>query len=481
MNENLSNTYVLELVMVWHSKFQFSFLDSTCCFIRPRNPLSVVILPQVMPKRKGSGVGLRQSSISSYFLSPSSNMQPAHQMPPQMQQQMQMPLYPPMMMQQPMMHQQMMQHPMMCNPQMMQHLQMPQYFPNPMVAQVPDPTQQGLAMVPVGRSLEREISYGVPPYTPFSDDAKKLSTAYKALGMAWKYGTARVATKKFRATLCAACNCSEYPMLKTSSMEDEWVDLLLFCIAGVLPSVKVCDLGADTKGEARLAVRMQYMNKLRRNRSRLDALAEEFDNLPAIALRCGYPPELFSPQLRQMYESSRGRMTAQRRISMPAAIDDAVGARVNSSALALRNGEVEEADADDNRVGVPAEATDDDTSVFAIELAASPKSVTPPVQLSLPSLKLPMGSGSRKRVAATMHESGAAKVGRKGGASKGEVAVAAGSVEVQSNAIALTQFGPAALSSPSEVVQSGLVGSSTSASSTTDVRLAMAAVLNQLG
>ena len=78
-------------------------------------------------------------------------------------------------------------------------------------------------------------------------------------------------------------------------------------MTGVAPNTKVCDLGAATKGQARKALRDQYLVKLRKNPSRLSLLSEEFDNLPMVSLRLGYNPELFSPRLRSGYD----RMKAQ--------------------------------------------------------------------------------------------------------------------------------------------------------------------------
>ena len=134
----------------------------------------------------------------------------------------------------------------------------------------------------------------VPPQPVFADDNKKISTTYRALGLSWMHGTTRVTTKKFRASLCAACNPIEYPMLKVSQLECEYVDILVFVLAGVLPSSKVCDFGTELKRDCRAAVRQIYLSKMRKNRSRLDILSEELDNLPMVGLRLGYPVELMS-------------------------------------------------------------------------------------------------------------------------------------------------------------------------------------------
>jgi hypothetical protein len=140
---------------------------------------------------------------------------------------------------------------------------------------------------------------------PMVDDPRKLSTSYKSLGSVWVSGEKRTTPKRFRASLCTACNDDEYPMVKVAQLDEEQVGLLLLDLAGILPSTKVSDMGAVTKGDAREAVRRQYQVKLRKNATRLSHLSEELDNLPMVALRMGYPAELFSPPLKKAYDEMR--------------------------------------------------------------------------------------------------------------------------------------------------------------------------------
>ena len=151
-----------------------------------------------------------------------------------------------------------------------------------------------------------------PPVQPFvvvefPDDQTKLSTAYKALGMSWQHGERRVTAKRFRCSLCTVCDPDEFPMLKVCSLSCEMVDLLLFCLTGILPNTKVSDMACATKRQAREACARQHRLKIRKNACRLQLLSDELDNLPACALRLGFPPELFSPPLRQQYEAMRVR------------------------------------------------------------------------------------------------------------------------------------------------------------------------------
>ena len=63
-------------------------------------------------------------------------------------------------------------------------------------------------------------------------------------------------------------------MIKVTQLECEQVDLLLYCVGGVLPSTKPCGLGVSTKGEARSQVAEIYDVKMEKNASRLDALSD---------------------------------------------------------------------------------------------------------------------------------------------------------------------------------------------------------------
>ena len=74
-------------------------------------------------------------------------------------------------------------------------------------------------------------------------------------------------------------------MVKMMGLSDEMVDLVNFCLTGVNNDTKISDIGVSTKGQARRALRAQYLCKLRKNPSRLSILAKELDNAPMAALR----------------------------------------------------------------------------------------------------------------------------------------------------------------------------------------------------
>lgn len=250
-----------------------------------------------------------------------------------------------------------MPHPMMFMPPMgmphpyqgqqlpQQQQQYQQAMPGPMMmAPMAAPPQ---VMTNQQTDRDRSRSPAMPARPSFPDDTGKISTTYKALGMVHIHGEKRCTPKRFRASLRAACNSDEYPMVKVSQLDDECVDLLLFVLSGVLPNTKVSDLGVRMKGEARAAIRQQYLVKLRKNRSRLTILAEELDNLPMVAHRLGYPVHLFSPKLREVWDALKASQGAAYRAaaetlgaaSAPADTRSTAAGIVGHAPLAIADGQ----------------------------------------------------------------------------------------------------------------------------------------------
>jgi len=127
-------------------------------------------------------------------------------------------------------------------------------------------------------------------------------------------------------------------MLKTSQLACENVDLLNFCLVGVLPSTKNSELGCSYKGELRTCWKKMYNAKLQRNASRLSVISEELDNLPMAAIRLGFPVELMSPpvretmlRLREGLHRSLGPLGEQRRPSEPLQLENSVSDRPGTS------------------------------------------------------------------------------------------------------------------------------------------------------
>ena len=62
--------------------------------------------------------------------------------------------------------------------------------------------------------------------------------------------------------------------------------------------------GCVYKRDARLAMRNLYLSKMK-NSSRLGTLSDELDNLPMVSMRLGYPADLLSLPLLEIYERAK--------------------------------------------------------------------------------------------------------------------------------------------------------------------------------
>ena len=147
----------------------------------------------------------------------------------------------------------------------------------------------------------------IPARPPFADDASRLSSALRSLGLAWQVGKDRCCSKKFRDSLVCSCNCVEWPMVRLSTIIDEYSDMLLFASTGIGPCTKPSNFAADSKGAVRDAVRLQYAHKIKVAPLRLRDLGDDMDNLPIVAMKLGYNVEWLSPQMKVMWEQVRLR------------------------------------------------------------------------------------------------------------------------------------------------------------------------------
>ena len=146
----------------------------------------------------------------------------------------------------------------------------------------------------------RGPSLGLPPVPRYDDDGSRISNSYKTLGLEHLVGKTRCTTLKFRISLITSCNADEYPHLRMSQVSGERIDMMLFESGKILPDTKPSNLGAATKRDARLAIRKQFEVRLSRGRNRFDEIAEDFSNLPMIAVRNGYPLSFCTPETRQL-------------------------------------------------------------------------------------------------------------------------------------------------------------------------------------
>ena len=115
----------------------------------------------------------------------------------------------------------------------------------------------------------------------------------------------------FRSSLVVSCDSERFDKLRIALLEEEAVDLLLYCVTHIPPDMLVASFGTALKGEIRKMARKAYHNGLRQPPSRLPGLSAEFDNCATIALRCGLPSQSLFPGLRQICSAMRiGRSIA---------------------------------------------------------------------------------------------------------------------------------------------------------------------------
>ena len=144
----------------------------------------------------------------------------------------------------------------------------------------------------------------------FPDDHKRLPRKYKFLGGVHlvEDGINRCAPKRMRASLISSCDHKLYPQVRVGMLDEEHTDLFNFAVLGLRPDLLLKYLMApgQTLGSVRDDVRDLYGHLVARNASRMSALSEQWDNIPNLALRHGYPRELLSPRLYQALECYEG-------------------------------------------------------------------------------------------------------------------------------------------------------------------------------
>ena len=191
------------------------------------------------------------------------------------------------------------------------------------------------------KNTARGAALGLPPVPRYDDDKNKISNAYKALGLQHEHGKTRCTATRFRISLITSCNSDDYPHLRLSQLSSEYVDMLLYQCAKILPNTKPSDLGAANKRDARLAVRKQYEVRLARGRARFDEIAEDFSNLPQIAVRDGYPLSMCTTETRQ-----RLRTMGLIQYERPSGDESRMPPETPAASLAVARGAVEPATPD---------------------------------------------------------------------------------------------------------------------------------------
>ena len=144
-------------------------------------------------------------------------------------------------------------------------------FEVPMGMAPPSDTRRPAAAAAAGTIITAQQDYCRKIF--FSDDTARLSTAFKCLGLQWKHKKGRVAPKKFRQSLIASTDPIEWSMGRSSQFSDDEVDMALFALTAILPSTRVQEFGATTKGELRDQAYAQNARIFKRDPQRLALLA----------------------------------------------------------------------------------------------------------------------------------------------------------------------------------------------------------------
>lgn len=237
---------------------------------------------------------------------------------------------------------------------------------------------------------------GLPARPKFADDGSRMSSALKSLGMQWSVGKDRCCSKKFRDSLVCSCNCHEWPMIRLSTISDEYTDMILFVSTGIGPVTKPGNFAAESKGEVRDAARSQHAHKMKLAPQRLRDLGEDLDNLPIVAMKLGYHVEWLSPQMKEMWEQVRSRHSAAMCDIPAAAPRRGFGGQRQSMALTDAA-----APSTPQTPGTPA-TPEAARHIHRVEGAEEPMLGFPaaaPVAWSVPALRLPRLPGGRRNAA----------------------------------------------------------------------------------
>lgn len=241
----------------------------------------------------------------------------------------------------------------------------------------------------------------------FADDPKKMSTSKKYVGAEHLYGE-KCTPKKFRCTLANVCDKKKFPMLKVAQLCSEDVNLLNYCLAGLLPTTKMCDWNCVVKGEYRTAMKEQYEEKIKANASRLNMLAEDFDNLGMCAIRLGYPIGLMSPRMQLLLQLMRQGAEAARNTVYDGLTPSPTTVARPHRALALQDAAPpEESPAAVNVLQGPPDPqplASVPSVASALQKDPEPQVVVKMPTLSLGRLRAPTPRGSAKNATAALHE-----------------------------------------------------------------------------
>ena len=129
----------------------------------------------------------------------------------------------------------------------------------------------------------------------FKDDSHGISSSFKTLGLHHVNGPKRCMSQLFR---CSLINCADprrWPMMRLAQMEEEAIDMMLWIVCGIAPHTKPSHFGCDCKAAVRRQSKEQSDSRRASQPGRLNLLSEDWDNVPAVAMKLGDREEWLLP------------------------------------------------------------------------------------------------------------------------------------------------------------------------------------------
>ena len=104
-------------------------------------------------------------------------------------------------------------------------------------------------------------------------------------------------------------------------MEEEAIDMMMWIVCGIAPHTKPSNFGCDCKAAVRRQAKEQSDSRRASQPGRLNLLSEDWDNVPAVAMKLGYREEWLQPSTFAAWDRAR-RRREEASFSPPASLRD---------------------------------------------------------------------------------------------------------------------------------------------------------------